>query len=251
MQSPLGQVENSVHPSVLGLVAGASTFEATNGWRDEFDALVPKLLPRFQRIAMRWLRNHEDAEDAVQEAMLSAFRHLADFDGRSQLSTWLTAILRNALRMHLRRRSTAKIVRLTDTSEKSHLAISDTLADPGPTPEQIAQQEQLCQIVERLKKNIPQTQQAALALRFQGDRSIKETAELLGTSEAAVKSQLARGRATLTERFHKVVLRSRSTDSPRKSSKAAAYSSSRRKPESTGVCLPPPILSDAGLALGV
>jgi RNA polymerase sigma-70 factor (ECF subfamily) len=49
-------------------------------------------------MAMRWLRNPEDAEDAVQDAMLSAFKHIARFDGRAQMLTWLTAIVINAVR---------------------------------------------------------------------------------------------------------------------------------------------------------
>ncbi len=65
--------------------------EATPERLQEFDNIVSRGLPRFRRIAMRWLGNHEDAEDAVQDAMLSAFKHIADFEGRAQMSTWLTA----------------------------------------------------------------------------------------------------------------------------------------------------------------
>ena len=56
------------------------------------------------RIALRQLGNHEDAEDAVQDALVSAFCHLAQFEGRSQMSTWLVRIVINAARMRLRKR---------------------------------------------------------------------------------------------------------------------------------------------------
>ena len=56
------------------------------------------------RIALRQLGNHEDAEDAVQDALVSAFCHLAQFEGRSQMSTWLVRIVINAARMSLRKR---------------------------------------------------------------------------------------------------------------------------------------------------
>jgi len=49
--------------------------------RVEFEHILSRNLPRFQRVAMRWLRNPEDAEDAVQDAMLSAFKHMACFEG--------------------------------------------------------------------------------------------------------------------------------------------------------------------------
>ena len=54
-------------------------------------------LPRFRRIAMCWLRNPEDAGDAVQDAMLSAHEHIGGFSGRARLSTWITAIVINAV----------------------------------------------------------------------------------------------------------------------------------------------------------
>lgn len=59
--------------------------------RIELERLLSKNLPRFRRLAMRWLRNPEDAEDAVQDAVLSAFKNVSQFEGRAQMSTWLFA----------------------------------------------------------------------------------------------------------------------------------------------------------------
>ena len=72
--------------------------------RLEFEDVLSRNLPGFQRVAMRWLRNPEDAEDAVQDAMLSAFKNIARFEGRAQMATWVMAIVINAVRAQLRRR---------------------------------------------------------------------------------------------------------------------------------------------------
>jgi len=170
--------------------------------RLEFDGLLPHLLPHLRRIAMRWLRHPEDAEDAVQEAMLSAFRHLADFDGRSRMSTWLIAILHNAVRMQIRRRLRSRMVALEDDSNEGKPVLLETLADPRPTPERMAEQRELHELIRKLKSTLPRSQQAALHLRVNGGLSIKEAAEALGAPVGTVKAQLARGRASLTKRFH-------------------------------------------------
>src|ERR1700721_1241222 len=66
--------------------------------------VLSRRLPSFYRTAYRFLGNAADAEDAVQDALLSAYKNLDEFRGQSQLSTWLTSIVRNCARMQLRRR---------------------------------------------------------------------------------------------------------------------------------------------------
>ena len=70
----------------------------------ELDIVVSRHLPMFYKRAFRFLGNMPDAEDAVQDALLSAYKHLGQFRGRAQLSTWLTTIVTNAALMKLRRR---------------------------------------------------------------------------------------------------------------------------------------------------
>jgi RNA polymerase sigma-70 factor, ECF subfamily len=171
---------------------------------EEFENILSHALPRFRRMAMRWLRNHEDAEDAVQDAMLSAFRHLDHFDGRSQMSTWLTAILLNAVRMQIRRRSKVKMLPLEHGPEDEPRNISETVPDPRPTPEQNIEQQELRELVAKLANNLPRPQKTVLRLRLRDDLSIQDLVETLGLPEGTVKAQLARGRAKLIERFHRI-----------------------------------------------
>ena len=188
----------------------AVAHDASHELRLKFDALLPHVLPRFRRMAMRWLRNTEDAEDAVQDAMLSAFRHLAQFDGRSQMSTWLTSILRNTVWMHIRRRLRSQMSAFGGNSEEGQQAISETLADPRPTPEQVLEQRELREFLGKLRATLPRSQQMVLSLRLQHEFSIKEAAESLGAPEGTVKARLARGRANLAERFHEAMWSPRS-----------------------------------------
>ena len=71
---------------------------------EELDSVVSRYLPMFYKRAFQFLGNATDAEDAVQDALLSAYKHLGQFRGEAQLSTWLTTIVTNAARMQLRRR---------------------------------------------------------------------------------------------------------------------------------------------------
>jgi RNA polymerase sigma-70 factor (ECF subfamily) len=173
--------------------------------RQEFDGILSSSLPRFRRMAMRWLRNAEDAEDAVQEAMLSAFRNIARFDGRARMSTWVTAIVINAVRMRLRSRSRSRMVSLDEAQGGTEWALSDLVVDPAPTPEQALEERELRALVVKLTACLSPCQRGALRLCQQEGRSIREAAAILGIAEGTVKAQLARGRAKLAERCRKVL----------------------------------------------
>ena len=191
--------------------------EASPERRREFHEILSHSLPRFRRIAMRWLRNPEDAEDAVQDAMLSAFTHIARFDGRAQMSTWLMAIVINAVRMQIRRRPRGQMLSFDWSPNDDQWSPSEVLADPRPTPEQILERRELHELVTALTDRLPRSQRAPLKLRLRDELSIQETATKLGAPEGTVKAQLARGRAKLTEQFHKAIGTSKARHSRPKS----------------------------------
>jgi RNA polymerase sigma-70 factor (ECF subfamily) len=92
--------------------------------------------PSFQRKAFRYLGNTADAEDAVQDALLSAYKHLDQFRGQAQMSTWLTAIVTNCARMQLRKRPRAIHLSLDEQfGEDEKYSLSELLTDQGPSPE--------------------------------------------------------------------------------------------------------------------
>ena len=104
--------------------------------RELGDALL-RYRPIFYRSAFRYLGNAADAEDAVQDALLSAYKHIGQFRGQARISTWLSAIVINSALMQLRRRSRQPQVSLDEQNpeQESH-ALCDRLPDRGPTPEE-------------------------------------------------------------------------------------------------------------------
>ncbi len=96
-------LEGSNLPPMGTAAAPELTTQARSERRQEFEKMLPQVLPPFRRIATHWLGNPEDAEDAVQDAMLSAFKHITSFNGRAKMPTWLAAIVINAVRMQMRR----------------------------------------------------------------------------------------------------------------------------------------------------
>ena len=170
--------------------------------RREFETVLSRNLPGFQRVAMRWLRNPEDAEDAVQDAMLSAFKHVAHFEGRAKMSTWLMAILINAVRMQLRRRLRHTFLSLDQPTHDGQQTIADLVADQRPTPEQTLEECERLKLVIKLTGNLPPSQRVAMELRQMDDGlSVREAAEVLGVPVGTLKAQLARGRARLRQQL--------------------------------------------------
>src|ERR1700728_4151807 len=102
----------------------------------ELDNVVSRYLPMFYKRAFRFLGNATDAEDAVQDALLSAYKHLGQFRGQAQLSTWLTTIVTNAARMHLRRRRVSYLS-LDEEQGEEGLTFSEQLPDSRPSPEEV------------------------------------------------------------------------------------------------------------------
>src|SRR5260370_30917055 len=90
----------------------------------------------FCKRAFRFLRTAPDGEDGVQDALLSAYRHLGQFRGQAQLSTWLMTIVTNAARMQLRRRHSGYFSLDQEQGEEG-LTFSERLADSKPSPEEV------------------------------------------------------------------------------------------------------------------
>jgi len=214
--------------------------------RLEFEDLVTRLLPNFRRFAMRLLRNAEDAEDAVQDALLSAFKNIGRFEGRAQMSTWLMAIMANAARMKLRRRPRCHMVAIEENPEEGRWTISQMLADHRPTPEETVERWQLSELATKLIGGLPDSQRSALYLRCD-DFSIGEIAEVLGVPVGTVKAWLARGRAKLTQGFHKATRATRfrisGTDS---NARSKTYSSARANRAKTVGRMSNPVTSEQG-----
>jgi RNA polymerase sigma-70 factor, ECF subfamily len=161
------------------------------------DALL-RYRPVFYRSAFRYLGNAADAEDAVQDALLSAYKHIGQFRGQARISTWLSAIVINSALMQLRRRSRQPQVSLDGQNpEQGSHALCDRLPDRGPTPEEACRGAELAEHIHRLVRQLSPTLRRTFQLRELDGLTIRETANVLGMAEGTVKAQLARARTRL------------------------------------------------------
>jgi RNA polymerase sigma-70 factor (ECF subfamily) len=156
-------------------------------------------LPSFYRCAFRLLGNSADAEDAVQDALLAAYKHINQFRGRSQISTWLTTIVRNCALMQLRKRP-RQIHFLLDEQfeEEQPRVVWEGLADTRPSPEDEFRSSELKARLRKCTTVLSPTLRRTFQLRVVDGLSILETARILGLPHGTVKAQLARARAKVT-----------------------------------------------------
>jgi len=163
----------------------------------ELDDAVLRNRTMFYRRALRYLGNTHDAEDAVQDALLSAYRHLAQFRGQVKMSSWLTAIVINAARMQLRSRRAIPGIHLSieQQYEEEMPPLSERLPDSRPSPEQLCGTIEAQSRLLKLATQLPPKLRKVFQLRDIDGLTTKETALTLGVSVPAVKAQLGRARA--------------------------------------------------------
>jgi RNA polymerase sigma-70 factor (ECF subfamily) len=166
-------------------------------YREDFAAVASQYSPMLFRVAFRRLRNVEDAEDAVQDALLSAYRHIGQFEGRSKMSSWLTRIVINAAGMKLRNRPRHQAASLDQAPEDGGATFANQLVDAKPTPEtacaQKEMEEQLGGALGRLSPKL----RSAFEMREIAGFSAAETACALGVSKGTLKSRISRARVAV------------------------------------------------------
>jgi RNA polymerase sigma-70 factor (ECF subfamily) len=164
----------------------------------EMQDVLRRSMPSFYRRAYRYLGNAADAEDAVQDALLSACRHLDQFKGQSKMSTWLTTIVINSALTKLRRRPRQIHMSLDDQfGEEPGYCVSDRLADQRPTPEDESIKSDLHGHLMHFVEELPPSLGKAFQLRDLDGMTISEAAHVLGVADVTVKAQVSRARARL------------------------------------------------------
>jgi RNA polymerase sigma factor (sigma-70 family) len=166
-------------------------------YRNDFEDAISRYSPTLFRVALRRLRNIEDAEDAVQDALLSAYKHIGQFEGRSQLSTWLTTIVSNVALMKLRRYSRYEMLSLDQEHENDGTALASKLKDARPNPENICAQAEMDETLRRALDQLSPKQRSAIQMCELDGFSVREAAHTLGTSTNTLKSRVSRARGNL------------------------------------------------------
>jgi len=165
----------------------------------ELQEAFSRCLPVLHRTAYRFLGNPADAEDAVQDALLSAYKHLHQFRGQAQVSTWLVAIVSNCARMQLRRRPQQIHVSLNQQfGEEQGYTVSERLVDCRPSPEEEYRKAELHERLMQFAEELSPTLRKAFQLRDLDGLTTSEAAQILGVVDGTVKAQVARARAKLT-----------------------------------------------------
>jgi RNA polymerase sigma-70 factor (ECF subfamily) len=158
------------------------------------DYLFSRHAPALYRNALRVMGDEDEAQDALQDGLLSAFRNLHRFEGRSRFSTWLTRIVINAALMRLRKKRTHDTVSIDEEPREEESTLAEQLPDPRPDPEALSLQGELQRNLENSLNSLPERLRKALVLRHIEGLSTEEVAETLGVGENTLKSRVRRAR---------------------------------------------------------
>jgi RNA polymerase sigma-70 factor (ECF subfamily) len=179
---------------------------ATNrGDMQAFEELVLRHQQRILVVAQRITNNREDAEDVAQESFHKAFLHLDTFQEKSQFLTWLTRITMNEAFMLLRKRRGFFEV-LPENPEDGVKSGMEAFVDQRPNPEESCWQGERKQLLTDAINRLGPKVRSTIFLRDIEERSVEETAQLLGTSIAAVKARVFQGRRRLRGKVSSEIL---------------------------------------------
>jgi len=178
--------------SSLALTDAGIVRQILAGETQIFELVVRRYSQRLYRAARAILRTNEDAEDAVQQAFLNAYRHIDRFQGRAALSTWLTRIVVYEA-LAKRRRSRPN---LTDSIDQR---MSDLLFCDQLDPERQAYVGELNAVLQSAVDALPEGQRAVFTLREINGLSTAQAAHQLCVSEGAVKARLHRAKGELRQ----------------------------------------------------
>jgi len=178
------------------------------GDRDAFSLLMRRYNRRLYRVARSVLRDDAEAEDALQDAYLQAYRALPTFRGESALGTWLTRIVVNAALM--RQRKTGRLAEVIELGADYDAAAADADAATGPhsaddspgdveQPDLAAFRGQTRRLIETGIDKLPAAFRTVFVLRAVEELTVEETAATLGIPEATVRTRYFRARAMLRE----------------------------------------------------
>ena len=164
---------------------------------EAFEEMIQCSRPRFVGLAYTILRNKEDAEDAVQDALVSAFRHLPGFEGRSALSTWFTRVVLNAALMIRRKRKPRRIEPIPESASAEKTSVMEMIPDPQPDPEMACAKKETLQLIDALLGTMSPVLRQAFKMTYYDEMSCEQGGALLGVATGTFKSRVFRARQHL------------------------------------------------------
>ncbi len=159
------------------------------------------------------LRNPEDAEDAVQDAVLKAFRGLRGFRAEAKFSTWMMTIATNEARNRLRRQKVLPMEPLEAQIEEMEGDVTPAiLKDWRPVPSDVLESKEMRHLIESAVGELPPIYREVFMLRDVEELNVQETAEVLGIEPGAVKTRLHRARMMLQKQLAPALAASTESD---------------------------------------
>lgn len=171
------------------------------GDRAEFARLVDAYSAPIYRLGLKMLGNPQDAEDVLQNTFLNALTHLADFEGRSSLSTWLYRIASNEALMLLRRKKNTVNLDDFQPEDAEETPLPEVFVDWSALPETELLNGESKGALDAAVASLPESLRMVFLLRDIEGLSIKETADILNLTETNVKTRLLRARMSLREQL--------------------------------------------------
>jgi RNA polymerase sigma factor (sigma-70 family) len=184
-------------PTALALLERAKA-----GDKDAFGTLAEEHRQALLRLCYKMTGSHEQAEDLVQDTLLKAFTHIAEFELRASLNTWLYRIATNACLDHQRGRKPWDLQARWDWFRDNGDLVQQMEQTLFLSPERSAEvKEVAATCVNCITMSLPAKQRAAITLCDQVGLSREEAAKAIGASVASVKTELHRARKTMTGVF--------------------------------------------------
>jgi RNA polymerase sigma-70 factor (ECF subfamily) len=174
--------------------------KAKNGDKKAFAELVSTYSERIYNLALRILRNREDAEDVLQETFLTVLQKLNTFDGRSNFFTWIYRIATNASLMKLRKKKLV-FAEMPDNPDLGPRHEEQIFVDWSQDPSFNIQNEEIKKIINTAINQLSEIYRSVFILRDIEQLSIKETSKILSISEENVKIRLRRARLFLRDKI--------------------------------------------------
>jgi RNA polymerase sigma-70 factor, ECF subfamily len=176
---------------------------AKRGELDAFEALADRYEQRVYSLALRMLRQEQDAEDVTQQTFLSALENLKGFRGEASFSTWLLRIASHAALKVIRKRKGLVTVSLEEATEEEDsygsIPHPEYIADWRQSPEELVRKNEIQRLLDDALGKLDEKHRLVFLLRDVEGLSVKEAAEALGLSEANTKVRLLRARLQLRE----------------------------------------------------
>jgi RNA polymerase sigma factor (sigma-70 family) len=174
------------------------------GDRAAFEVLMRRYNRRLYRLARAVLRDDTEAQDALQDAYLRAYRSMGQFRGDAALSTWLSRLVLNECNARVRRSSRRENI-ISIVSATPNMDAYSEAAEPGESPDHLTAREQMRRVLEQKVGELPEVFRVVFVLRSIEDLSIEETAATLAIPPETVRSRHFRARGMLRESLAKEI----------------------------------------------